>query len=119
MDRSGDAYVDGLRAQHRSQPLAFFDRLLQEIWRDRSAEEAAREWARLCRDARWYAEDALWCIAYVLADPPRDLVERMQEHGWIKLDHGPRSDTPMKQYLDWLAGAAAAFGQLYAAQDQA
>ncbi|MDZ8055900.1 MAG: hypothetical protein RMX68_016665 [Aulosira sp. ZfuVER01] len=101
-----ESYMEYLQKEHREKPLEFFTKLLTDIRMGRSEEEAIREWKRLCEQVSWYAEDAIRCLETILADPPANLIEIMQENGWILLDHGSQSYTPIKayrqQYVEWL-----------------
>lgn len=93
-----DDYTEMLRKKHRDYPIEFFGELLEAIWMNRDEEQSIREWKRLCTQVHWYAEDAMQCLDYVLAHPPANLIELMQERGWIMLDHGAGPDTLVKTY---------------------
>lgn len=72
----------------------------------RNEEEAVREFKRMCGVANWYAQDVLWCLRYIQASPPPDLIRMMQAHGYIRLAAAKKSDEKnadlRQQYLDWL-----------------
>jgi hypothetical protein len=119
MSLAKDEYVEMLRKTHRDNPNDFFEELLEKIWMNRDEDQAFREWKRLCDQVYWYAEDAVGCLEHILANPPANLVELMQERGWILLDHGTARYTLLKpyreKYVAWLVDMTDQFKNIYAA----
>jgi hypothetical protein len=81
-----------------------FDKFLQSIWMDNTPEEAYALWRSITSNSSQYATENLAILDNVLSDPPSDLVERMQQHGWIFLTHDDpeESSFTFDEYLDWL-----------------
>jgi hypothetical protein len=106
MENGSDDYLDRVRREHREYPQVFFVEILQNLWGDHTEEQTLLEWNRLCGKTRWYAEDALECLDKILASPPPNLAELMQEEGSIMLDNGNGRYTVLslyrQQYLEWL-----------------
>jgi len=78
-------------------------------------EEARQQWSESARLAFWVCLDYLRCIDAVLADPPANLIELMQENGSVVLYH--RNTVPWRpystdEYLDWLKDIRAEFGKI-------
>ena len=73
--------------KRRADPLPFFVQFLSDIWKDNTPAEAESLWRIKAEHYPWYADDALFCVNAVLAEPPVDLVELMQRDGWLMLTH--------------------------------
>lgn len=99
-----DDFVTQLRAQHQADPVTFFQALLREFVMNRTDEQMAQAWTVRCEGARWYAEDALQCFQTILDHPPRDLVDMIQQHGWIILPDAKNAATQDADdlYQRWL-----------------
>jgi hypothetical protein len=74
--------------KRRSNPLEYFKKFLGAYWIDQSEEEVFDHWQDEIRDFPWKAEDILYCLDKVVADPPEDLLEIMRERGLLELWHG-------------------------------
>jgi hypothetical protein len=118
MNRNVDPYADAKRQAHRADPQAFFIELLHTLWGDHEEAQTLAEWRRLCTKVRWYAQDAVECLDHMLANPPPNLAELMQEEGSIMLDSGPGQYTVIglyrEKYLDFLRDACDRFKQILA-----
>jgi hypothetical protein len=94
-----------------------FRDFLSQIWVDNTEEEAEAIWRRRVELNPWWSEQALQSVDAVLADPPPDLREQLQEHGWISLYHHVDRDTvrPYSQAetVEWLRGVAERFRAIY------
>jgi hypothetical protein len=116
MSQNSDPYVDAARQAHRADPQAFFVELLQSLWGDREEAQVLAEWRRLCTKVRWYAQDAVECLDHMLANPPPNLVELMQDEGSIMLDAGPARYTVIRlyreKYLDFLRDTCRRFKEV-------
>lgn len=104
MTQPPDAYTAELREKHRAAPLTFFERLLREFFMNRDPDQTLRKWQTVIEENRWYTEDVIECMTTVLANPPENLVDIIQENGWVML---PRSDGSSYEayhglYLAWL-----------------
>jgi hypothetical protein len=100
--------------------LATFRAFLEEMWMDNTEEEALALWRRRIRRTPAYVDDALAALDRVLADPPPDLREQLEQHGWIALRHRePAGQTPYThdETVDWLRAMTARFRAV--AQEQA
>ncbi|HYH05358.1 MAG TPA: hypothetical protein VEC37_19870, partial [Bacillota bacterium] len=91
--------------KRRANPLACFCDFLEAIWMDNTAEEALFQWKVKVEQFPWYADDALYCINEVTNNPPLNLIELMQKHGWLYLCHqeSPNEEPfTYEEYLEWL-----------------
>ena len=86
---------------------------LKQIWIDNTEEEAAAVWRRRVEINPAWAERSLAALDAVLADPPDDLRQELERHGWISLYHrpDPSTVTPYTQAetLAWLREMTARF----------
>ena len=94
-------------ARRRAAPLSFFAQFLSDIWKGSTPEEADYSWRVKVEHYPWYADDALYCLNAVLADPPDDLLDIMREHGWLSLEHEMDAQGVERPYsfddvVDWL-----------------
>jgi hypothetical protein len=103
-------------AARAESPVSFFREILRHYWMDNTPEEAMRLWRTTLRDAPWYAVDILNCFYTVLHEPPEDLVDLMQQNGWVMLfdetDTGLVSK-PRDEYLDWLRAVHEEWSEVY------
>jgi hypothetical protein len=98
-------------------PLNTVRELLRATWRDNTAEEAEALWRRYVEQSQPWAAAALASLDAVLADPPANLGEIMQEEGWIMLSHEPDAETVIpythEENLAWLRRMTAEYKQTY------
>lgn len=118
---SGEKILESIRAdsaQRRSAPLEGFREFLRAIWMDNTEEEALRQWQVKVDQFPWWADDALFSLDWVIANPPKNLVDLMQEHGWLLLHHEPDSsgderEYSREEYLGWLKEMTERFRRIY------
>ncbi len=115
---SDEAYdTAAISRKNRAEPLKLFITFLEKFWRDNLEQEAIGLWKNQIHMAPWYAEDVLYALDAVIADPPANLVQLMQEHGWIMLPHDPGASTLVRryhqQYLAWLQATAENFKRVF------
>jgi hypothetical protein len=103
--------------KRRANPLEFFKNFLQRIWMDNTEEEALFQWKQLVKGSPSYVEDALYCIDAVIANPPENLVEILENEGWLILyynddqpDERPYTD---EEYYEWLKQMRDEFRAIY------
>ena len=103
--------------KRRAAPLETFIDFLRAIWMDNTDEEALFQWKKSVDQSPLYAEDALYCIDAVIANPPENLVEIMENQGWIILsrnydqpDERPYTD---EEYYEWLKQMRDEFRAIY------
>lgn len=109
---------DPISQQRRAAPLDFFGDFLQGTWMDNTPEEALCLWKLKLYQPTSYAADALYALDYVIAKPPHDLIERLQQNGWIYLSHEDDPDEPLytfDEHLQWLKNMNQQYRQLYKA----
>lgn len=84
--------------------LEKFDEFLETIWMDNTREEAFALWKYITSNSSQYKQDVLSALEYVLLNPPKDLIERMQQKGWIFLLHDDPEESlySFTEHLDWL-----------------
>lgn len=116
---AGRELLDAIRETSRQRlaaPLEFFKEFLREIWMDNSPEEALAQWRVKVEQFPWYATDALTCLDAIIADPPSNLVEIMQQDGWIMLYHESATEVQpytFEEYLEWLRQMRDEFQMVY------
>jgi hypothetical protein len=101
----------------RANPLETFTELLRAIWMDNTDEEALFQWKTTVEQSPLYAKDALYCIDAVIANPPENLVEILENEGWLILsynydqpDERPYTD---EEYYEWLKQMRDEFRAVY------
>jgi hypothetical protein len=101
----------------RAAPLKTFVDFLERIWMDNTEEEALFQWQRMVKNFPLYASDYLYCIDVVIANPPENLVEIMEDRGWLILsynydqpDERPYTD---EEYYEWLKQMRDEFRAIY------
>ncbi len=102
--------------KRRENPLVFFIEFLEAIWMDNTEEEAIYQWEVKVKHFPWYASDALYCIEAVIANPPNDLIDILENHGWIGLyDETPDEIKPYSfdETLNWLKKMHDKFRRVY------
>ncbi len=116
----GKALLDTIKSdsrKRRAAPIEFFRVFLRDQFKDNTYEEAKSLWSDKAEHFPWYADDALYCISAVIENPPRNLVEIMQEEGWLMLSHdGETGDSrpfSESEYLDWLKNMYTDFKSVY------
>ena len=88
---------------------------LRTYFLEASPEEARQQWSESARLAFWVCLDHLRCVDAVLADPPENLIEMMQENGSVVLYHRdavPWHPYSKAEYLDWLRNVRKEFGKI-------
>ena len=116
---SGENIYESIKTtsrQRRIAPLEFFKEFLSDIWMDNTEEEAFQQWRVKVEHYPWYADDALYCLDAVIANPPDNLVEIMQQHGWIMLYHESEDSVEpyaFDEYLEWLKQMRDRFRAIY------
>lgn len=103
--------------KRRANPVEFLATFLRDIWTDNTDEEARLVWRSKAKLAPWYAEDALYCLNAVIAHPPANLAEIVQNRGNLYLYHQDGSAKPYTdiETLAWLKQTAAEFQAIYEA----
>jgi hypothetical protein len=103
--------------ERRAAPLKTFVDFLERIWMDNTEEEALFQWQRMVKNFPLYARDYLYCIDAVIANPPENLVEIMEDRGWLILsynydqpDERPYTD---EEYYEWLKQMRDEFRAIY------
>jgi len=89
---------------------------LRLVWMDNTPDEARAQWATRVEQFPDLAQDSLEALDSVIADPPENLVELMQECGWISLyEETYDTVTPLGKdaYVDWLRSVRDDFGALF------
>ena len=84
--------------------LDTFDSFLQSIWKDNFPEEAYALWRHVASNAPHYPATVFDALDSILSRPPADLIERMQQHGWLFLAHEAPDATLLSfdEHVDWL-----------------
>lgn len=112
-----DDVIASQRTAHKDDPIKFFQQLLTAYWNDHEPEQTEAKWRQHCLEQRWYAEDVLDCFTTILADPPQDLADMMQEYGSIMLPHGDAPYTVLwhyrRRYEDWLTQTHLKFREVF------
>jgi hypothetical protein len=87
-------------------PLEPFRRLLRRLFMDNTVDEAFALWRYNVEHVPHLAQEDLDTLDTILAAPPPDLVEIMEQDGWIHLTHTPDSATLIPythdEYVEWL-----------------
>lgn len=107
------------RRARREQPLDFFRQFLRAIWMDNTEEEAEEQWRQKVTFFSDYADDALFCLDWVVANPPDNLPDILVDDGWIALYR--ESDDPQAEIEDftfdetveWLRDMTDHFKEIY------
>ena len=117
MNKHHELNFDG-RSRNTS-PVDDFCEFLESIWMDNTEEEALELWERQVKQAPWLAEEALCSLDAIITAPPANLIELMQEHGWLGLYHRPDSATVVRfsfaEQLRWLKEMTERFRAVYRA----
>ena len=120
MRQPSRARPDPLSEQRRSQPLEFFHNFLRTFYLDNTPDETLGLWRQQIYSTRFgsYAEDALYVLDTILADPPPDLIERLEEGG-VTLFHRPDDFTLIpytyEETVAWLREQTEQFREAYEA----
>lgn len=100
-----------------------FRHFLRMTWMDNTEEEALSQWQQRVHDLPKIARSDLECLEAVLAAPPPDLIEMLNDDGWIILSHEPDEGTDedysYDEYIQWLRQMTARFHSLYNAEPHA
>ena len=114
-----DRLIDQTRADstaREASPASFFREILRHYWMDNTPEEAMRLWRTTLRDMPWYAADVLNCFYSILREPPEELVDLMQQNGWVMLFHETETGLVPKsrdEYLEWLRAVHEEWSEVY------
>jgi hypothetical protein len=94
-----------------------FRGFLQFLWMDNTPDEALQQWRQRIQDFPDEAERDLACLDQIIADPPPDLVQMLNDDGWIILSHEPDPatlvDYTRDEYVGWLRETTARFRSTY------
>lgn len=106
--------------ERRADPLACLAEFLKTFWTDNTDKEVRLLWQHRIRLAPWYAEDMLYCLDTVIANPPPELGKFVRERGGVYLYHNDGSATLSNdaETLAWLRQIAQEFRAILQA-DQA
>ena len=99
-----DDTVDEDARARRADPLKFLCEVIEPL-RDSDVDGFLKIWRTKATYYRWYADDAMYCLDRVLADPPADLIERIREGTGFVLNHvTPSAVTPYShaEVVAWL-----------------
>jgi hypothetical protein len=100
-----------------------FQRFLRMTWLDNTEEEALFQWQQRVHDLPKIAQNDLECLEAVLAAPPPNLIEMLNDDGWIILSHEPdegtEEDYSYDEYLQWLRQMTIRFHAMYDAESAA
>ncbi|MBN1946913.1 MAG: hypothetical protein JW797_14665 [Bradymonadales bacterium] len=94
---------------HRAQPVDFALKVLAELFGHyMTPDQSYGLWEEQLRTAMWYADDALFCLRELLANPPENLAERLRQaaKGTLVLGNHPGmegQDHTDDQVLHWIA----------------
>ena len=104
---------------HAPCPVDEFCEFLEGIWMDNTKDEALELWERQVKQTPWLAKEALESLDAIIAAPPANLIELMQEYGWIGLYHTPDSASVVRfsfgEQLAWLKKMTERFRAVYRA----
>jgi hypothetical protein len=94
-----------------------FRTFLQMVWMDNTADEAMEQWRQRVRNFPAEAGRDLDCLDAIVADPPSDVVQMLNDDGWVILSHEPDPETVVDrsrdEYVDWVRATAARFRDVY------
>jgi len=97
--------VDALRAF-----LAYF-------WIDRSEQVALTQWKTYVQESSQQAVLLLEHLKAVVENPPTDLADILQRHGWVYLFHDDDATEPRPysyaEYVEWLRQMTARLESIY------
>ncbi len=119
MRQTNSPQPDPMSAQRRSRPLEFFRQFLGTFFLDNTEEEGLSLWRQQIESTRFnsYAADALYVLDTILANPPQDLIERLEEGGGITLFHRPDEYTlipyTFEETVAWLRDQTERFRAAY------
>lgn len=102
--------------KRRENPIDFFCEFLRGFWMDNTSEEAMFQWKEHVREFPWYADDALYCINEIIMSPPDNLIELVQQNGWLYLDHETYNEIipyTFKEYINWIKQMKDEFQEIY------
>jgi hypothetical protein len=97
----------------QEQAVTCFSDFLRAIWKDNDEETALLLFRERARMAPHLAERDLACVEAIADDPPPNLIDIMQQDGWLILEDEPDPETVVTRSLDehvqWLREMAARF----------
>lgn len=94
--------VRQLRKQHDSDPLTFFNQVLEAIWLESDDDDIEFLWRHRLRNAPWWAQDALLAFERVLGWPPDDLCDHIEEHAGRVVTAEENSAASRRACIDWV-----------------
>lgn len=97
-----------------------FRALLTALFVDNTVDEALAEWRYRAEHVAHDVERDLALLDAILADPPADLVELMENDGWIHLLHRPDTHTVIPysrdEHVAWLRDVTERMRSIYEAR---
>jgi hypothetical protein len=72
--------VRAMTERRKRDPLGFLVEVLKGIWLESDENDVEFLWRHRLRNAPWWAENALLAFEAVLADPPGNLCDLIEEH---------------------------------------
>lgn len=81
----------------RADPRECVAEFVRTFWSETTEEDVRYLWQHQVTAAPWYAEDVLFCLDAVIADPPPELEKFLRESGNLHLYH---RDGTAKRYSD-------------------
>src|SRR6267142_6406511 len=105
----------GESKQRRANPQACLAEFLKDFWTDNTDEEATLMWRLRVGTAPGYAEDMLYCLDEVIANPPAQLEKFVREQGNLYLYHPDGTATLYNdaETLAWLKRIAKEFRDIF------
>ncbi len=83
----------------------FLREVLKAIWMDNTPEDVKKLWKFRVASGGRFPGEALECLDRVVQNPPCDLVELLQENGWVFLVHqegGEEHPFTFDEHVEWL-----------------
>ena len=110
-----DEMLDDDARARRADPLKFVCEVIEPL-RDSEVEGFLKIWRTKATHYRWYADDAMYCLDRVVAEPPPDLIDRIREGTGFVLNHvTPDKVTPYThaEVVAWLRDLATKMRAIY------
>ena len=110
-----DEMLDDDARARRADPLKFVCEVIEPL-RDSEVEGFLKIWRTKATHYRWYADDAMYCLDRVIAEPPPDLIDRIREGTGFVLNHvTPAKVTPYThaEVVAWLRDLATKMRAIY------
>jgi hypothetical protein len=97
-------------------PVEALRAFLAYFWIDRSDQVALTQWKTYVQESSQQAGLLLEHLKAVVENPPTDLADILQRHGWVYLFHDdapePRPYSPA-EYVEWLRQMTASLESIY------